>query len=85
MLANYFASPGESLSPDQICLFDDGESTATPYLATEADDALAVASHRRGKGVHMPLASYLFELPHGDKTEFWGGAANHGHGEIIKE
>ena len=72
-LAKRFASRSEQLSPDQIRLFDEAESTSTPDLGEETDDAVEVTPHRRSKGGRKPLPSCLprinvvHELPESER------------------
>ena len=58
-LAKRFASRSEQLSPDQIKLFDEAESTAEETVATDAEESVTVSSHRRKTGVRKPLPARL--------------------------
>lgn len=49
-LAKRFGSRSEQLSPDQIRLFDEAESTSTTDLDKEAEGTVEVARHHRSKG-----------------------------------
>lgn len=58
-LAKRFASRSEQLSPDQIRLFDEAESTADESVEADADDSVTVISHRRNRGVRKLLPARL--------------------------
>ena len=58
-LAKRFASRSEQLSPDQIRLFDEAESTADKTVEMDAEESVTVSSHRRKTGVRKPLPERL--------------------------
>ena len=63
-LAKRFTSRSEQISPDQIRLFDEAESTADESAETDADTNLTVLSHPRTlhprkRGVRKPLPASL--------------------------
>jgi transposase len=58
-LAKRFASRSEQLSPDQIRLFDEAESTADSKMETHTDDTVIVSSHPRKRGKRKPLPARL--------------------------
>jgi len=58
-LAKRFASRSERLSPDQIRLFDEAESTTDGEADTQADDNVAVSAHSRKTGGRKPLPARL--------------------------
>ena len=90
-LAKRFASRSEQLSPDQIRLFDEAESTSTTDLGEETDNAVEVALHRRSKGSRKPLPSclpridFVHELPEGERRCDHDGQALKEINEVVSE
>jgi len=58
-LAKRFALRSEQLSPDQIRLFDEAESTTDGEAETESDDNVVVSAHARKTGGRKPLPARL--------------------------
>jgi transposase len=73
-LAKRFASRSEQLSPDQIRLFDEAESTSTPVVDMDPEETVEVSPHRRSKGTRKPLPERLpridvvHELPENERN-----------------
>ncbi len=72
-LAKRFASRSEQLSPDQIRLFDEAESTSSAESKINPEETVAVAPYRRKVGGRKPLPERLprieviHELPEADR------------------
>ena len=83
-LAKRFASRSEQLSPDQIRLFDEAESTSMPDIDADTEGTVEVSPHRRSKGGRKPLPTCLpridvvHELPERERR------CDH-DGQILKE
>ena len=73
-LAIRFAARSEKVSPDQIRLFDEAESTATESDEADEDSAIEVAPHTRKRGGRKPLPANLprvevvYELPESEQV-----------------
>ncbi len=90
-LAKRFASRSEQLSPDQIRLFDEAESTACAETEVVPEESVAVSAHRRKKGGRKPLPERLprievvHELPEHERRCDHDGRLLSEVGEVVSE
>ena len=90
-LAKRFASRSEQLSPDQIRLFDEAESTACAETEVVPEESVAVSAHRRKKGARKPLPERLprievvHELPEHERRCEHDGRLLAEIGEVVSE
>ena len=90
-LAKRFASRSEQLSPDQIKLFDEAESTVESVDDTPSEDTISVSSHHRKNSGRKPLPERLprldvvHELPADERCCDHDGQPLNEIGEVISE
>jgi len=90
-LAKRFASRSEQLSPDQIRLFDEAESTSPAEAEAALEETVAVAPYHRKVGGRKPLPERLprvevvHELPEIDRRCEHDGRLLAEIGEVVSE
>ena len=90
-LAKRFASRSEQLSPDQIRLFDEAESTLLAAVEIDIEETVTVSPHGRKKGgrkplpTHLPRVDVIHELAEAERRCDHDGKILAEIGEVVSE
>jgi transposase len=90
-LAKRFASRSEQLSPDQIRLFDEAESTLLAAVEIDIEETVTVSPHGRKKGgrkplpTHLPRVDVIHELAEAERRCDHNGKILAEIGEVVSE